>query len=148
MHSRQHRHQVLCRAEDQKGSGDSGDKVEYSKEFGYSRKDVILIGLGILAFGYALYYGLQAGGVSPGLAGNYVQLFVVLGLCIGWIGSYLGRVANKDMTYVKQLEQYEKAVMEKRFEEMPESEKQRLLEEVERAKAEQAERVKQRQSQK
>ena len=53
----------------------------------------------------------------------------------------------QDMTYVKQLENYEKAVMEKRFEEMPESEKQRLLEEVERAKAEQAERVKQRQSQ-
>ena len=69
--------------------------VQYSKEFGYSRKDVILIGVGILAFGYALYYGLQAGGVSPGLAGNYVQLFVVLGLCIGWIGSYIGRVANK-----------------------------------------------------
>ena len=42
-----------------------------------------------------MYYGLQAGGVSAGMAGNFVQLFVVLGLCIGWIGSYIFRVANK-----------------------------------------------------
>ena len=42
-----------------------------------------------------MYYGLQAGGVSAGMAGNFVQLFVVLGLCVGWIGSYIFRVANK-----------------------------------------------------
>ena len=69
--------------------------LQYSKEFGYSRKDVILIGLGIFGFGFGLYYGLQAFGISAGMAGNFVQLFVVLGLCIGWIGSYLFRVANK-----------------------------------------------------
>ena len=42
-----------------------------------------------------MYYGLQAAGIPAGIAGNYVQLFVVLGLCIGWIGSYIFRVANK-----------------------------------------------------
>lgn len=69
--------------------------MQKSTEFGYSRKDVILIGASIFGGGFAMYYGLQAVGVSAGIAGNYVQLFVVLGLCIGWVGSYIFRVANK-----------------------------------------------------
>lgn len=69
--------------------------LQKSTEFGYSRKDVLLIGAGIFGGGFAMYYGLQAGGVSAGMAGNFVQLFVVLGLCVGWIGSYIFRVANK-----------------------------------------------------
>ena len=69
--------------------------VQKSTEFGYSRKDVLLIGGGIFGAGFAGYYGLQAAGVSPGMAGNFVQLFVVLGLCVGWVGSYIFRVANK-----------------------------------------------------
>ena len=69
--------------------------LQKSTEFGYSRKDVLLIGASIFGGGFAMYYGLQAGGVSAGMAGNFVQLFVVLGLCIGWIGSYIFRVANK-----------------------------------------------------
>ena len=116
-----------------------------------------------------MYYGLQAAGVSPGYAGNYVQLFVVLGLCVGWIGSYIFRVANKvikttclcrwqhsftrckvsfsadlsvhycylvvqDMTYVKQLQNYEEEVMQKRLEEMPESEREKLMASVEAEK--------------
>ena len=35
------------------------------------------------------------------------------------------------MTYAKQLEQYEERVMQKRLEEMPENERERLLREVE-----------------
>lgn len=81
-----------------------------------------------------MYYGLQAVGVSAGIAGNYVQLFVVLGLCIGWVGSYIFRVANKDMTYVKQLQNYEEDVMAKRLEEMPESEREKLMASVEAEK--------------
>ena len=69
--------------------------MQKSTEFGYSRKDVLLIGFGIFGGGFALYYGLQAFGVPAGYAGNYVQLFVVLGLCVGWVGSYIFRVANK-----------------------------------------------------
>lgn len=33
--------------------------ANYNKEFGYSRKDVIIIGVGLIAAGYGLYYGLQ-----------------------------------------------------------------------------------------
>ena len=42
------------------------------------------------------------------------------------------------MTYVKQLEDYEEAVMKKRLEEMPESEKERLLAEIEAEKGRKA----------
>lgn len=35
--------------------------MQKSTEFGYSRKDVILIGGGLIGAGYALYYGLQVG---------------------------------------------------------------------------------------
>lgn len=38
------------------------------------------------------------------------------------------------MTYVKQLEQYEEAVMRKRMEEMTDAEVQQLLEEIEKEK--------------
>ena len=82
-----------------------------------------------------MYYGLQAAGVEQGMAGNYVQLIIFCFLCFGWVGSYLWRVANKDMSYAKQLEQYENAVMAKRLEEMPEAERARLLAEAEEESA-------------
>ncbi len=64
-------------------------------EFGYTRKDVILIGAGLIAAGYALYYGAQAFGVEATAAGNYVQLFIFLVICVGYISTYIFRVANK-----------------------------------------------------
>lgn len=33
--------------------------MQKNTEFGYSRKDIILIGAGLIGFGFALYYGLQ-----------------------------------------------------------------------------------------
>jgi hypothetical protein len=74
---------------------EKAQSVKYNKEFGYSRKDVILIGVGLTAIGFILYYGLQAGGVDPLMAGNITQLIIFIGLCVGWIGSYVFRVANK-----------------------------------------------------
>ncbi|PRW05792.1 cytosolic phosphoglucose isomerase isoform A [Chlorella sorokiniana] len=118
------------RAEQQGGSGE----VKRNTEFGYSRKDVILIGAGMIGAGYAMYYGLQATGMEPGIAGNWAQFIIFVGLCFGWVGSYLYRVATKQMTYVKQLEEYEEAVMRKRLEEMPDAEVERMLGEVEEEK--------------
>jgi len=115
-----------------------GAGVKKNTEFGYSRKDILLIGLGFLALGYGMYYGLQATGMEAGMAGSWVQLIVILGMMVGWLFTYLFRVANKEMTYVQQLEDYETAVMAKRMEEMPESELENMLEELEAEKARKA----------
>lgn len=61
--------------------------------FGYTRGDVMLIGVGVTAAGFAMYYGLQANGVSAVWAGNIVQLTFVLGLTVAWVGSYVQRRA-------------------------------------------------------
>jgi hypothetical protein len=39
-------------------------------QFGYSRKDVIIIGVGLIGGGYVLYYGLQATGKAADLLGQ------------------------------------------------------------------------------
>jgi hypothetical protein len=67
----------------------------HAVQFGYTRKDVILLGVGILSFGYALYYGLQAAGYDALVAGNIVQIFIFLGIGVGYISTYIFRVANK-----------------------------------------------------
>merc|ERR1712216_657870 len=116
-----------------KATRDDGDDVP----FGYTRLDVILIGGGVTGLGFAAYYGLQEfAGFDGQWAGNVVQLTFVMLLTLFWVGSYIQRVFNKDMTYGKQLKDYEEAVMQKRLEEMPESELMALMDESERAKNE------------
>ena len=114
------------------GSGSDDDtNVQYNTEFGYSRKDIILIGVGLFGVGFGLYYGLQAAfGMDAIMAGNYAQLIIFVGLCFGWVGSYLFRVATKQMTYAKQLEDYEEAVMQKRLEELPEAELENIMQDI------------------
>eukprot|EP00262_Sarcandra_glabra_P004184 TRINITY_DN1516_c0_g1_i1.p1 TRINITY_DN1516_c0_g1~~TRINITY_DN1516_c0_g1_i1.p1 ORF type:complete len:215 (+),score=37.68 TRINITY_DN1516_c0_g1_i1:115-759(+) len=102
--------------------------------FGYTRKDVLLIGLGVTAIGVGLKSGLEFVGVDPLQAGNVIQLVLVLGLTVGWISTYIFRVSNKDMTYAKQLRDYEIKVMEKRLEGLTEAELEALLEQVEEEK--------------
>lgn len=55
---------------------------------------------------------VQLFGVDSLRAGNVVQIVMVAGLTIGWISSYILRVSSKDMTYAKQLKDYENKVME------------------------------------
>ena len=50
------------------------------------------------------------------------------------------------MTYTKQLDSYENAVMNKRLEEMPESERERLYTEIEEERQRRLERQKQKSS--
>jgi len=89
---------------------------------------VILVGVGLILGGVGLYYGLQKiFGVNAIIAGNVVQLTFVLALCVGWMGTYLFRVATKNMTYTQQLKDYEEAVIEKRLEEMSVGEVEELL---------------------
>ncbi|EFJ21764.1 hypothetical protein SELMODRAFT_176005 [Selaginella moellendorffii] len=108
--------------------------TEDKPAFGYTRKDVLLIGIGITIFGFGLKSGLELIGLDSLKAGNVVQLVMVLGLTVGWILSYVLRVSNKDMTYAKQLKDYELKVMEKRYQELPEAELEALLAQVEEEK--------------
>ncbi|KAL9263654.1 hypothetical protein AKJ16_DCAP13412 [Drosera capensis] len=103
--------------------------------FGYTRKDVLLIGVGVTVLGFVLKYGLEFLGVDPLQAGNVVQLVLVLGLTVGWISTYIFRVSNKEMTYAQQLRNYEYKVMEKRLDSLTEAELQALLEQVEEEKS-------------
>lgn len=64
------------------------------------------------------------------LAGNVILVgYVGLGTVV-WTGSYVFRVANKDMTYAQQLKDYENAVIQKRFEELSEEEVDALMGEI------------------
>lgn len=74
----------------------------YNKEFGYSRKDVLIIIVGLIGLGVVMYEGLQAMGMDAGIAGNWVQATIFLGICIGWVSTYLWRVANKVQQFVCQ----------------------------------------------
>lgn len=112
----------------------SSSSAQGKTPFGYTRKDVLLIGLGLTAFGFGLESGLELIGLDSIKAGNAVQLVMVLGLTIGWISSYIFRVASKDMTYAQQLRDYENKVMQKRLEELPEAELEVLLAQVEEEK--------------
>ena len=49
---------------------------------------------------------------------------------MGWTASYVFRVANKDMTYAKQLKDYEQAVIQKRFDELSGDEVDALMGEI------------------
>ncbi|KAJ8569865.1 hypothetical protein K7X08_006442 [Anisodus acutangulus] len=118
-----------------KPSGSSDEALGQDKTpFGYTRKDVLLIGLGVTLLGYGLKSGLEFLGFDPLQAGNVVQLVLVLGLTVGWISTYIFRVSNKEMTYAQQLRDYESKVMEKRLESLTEAELQVLIEQVEEEK--------------
>ena len=59
------RREVLVHASD-----DDTSDVKYNKEFGYSRKDVILIGFGLIGGGFFFKWALEAAGVDPIMAGT------------------------------------------------------------------------------
>ncbi|PPD77979.1 hypothetical protein GOBAR_DD25091 [Gossypium barbadense] len=106
--------------------------------FGYTRKDVLLIDLGVTVAGVGLKSGLEFVGVDPLQAGNVVQLVMVLGLTVGWISTYIFRVSNKEMMYAQQLRDYEVKAMQKRLEVLTEAKLEALLEQVEEEKQRQA----------
>jgi len=64
-------------------------------------------------------------------AGVYVGVGFVVFSMIGWALTYIGRVANKDMTYAKQLRDYENGVLQKRLDELADDEIQALMQEIE-----------------
>ncbi|KAG0463364.1 hypothetical protein HPP92_019433 [Vanilla planifolia] len=130
-------HVVVKNSSSPSGDSSQGSDENLNKEkvpFGYTRKDVLLIGLGVTVVGIGLKFGLEFSGVDPLQAGNVVQLVMVLGLTVGWISTYIFRVSNKDMTYAQQLRDYESKVLEKRLESLSEADLEALLEQVDEEK--------------
>ncbi|XP_022921999.1 uncharacterized protein LOC111430086 [Cucurbita moschata] len=131
---------VLTVPRDSSSSNTSSSKDDPTSKpeqtpFGYTRKDVLLIGLGVTVLGFGLKSGLEFAGYDPMQAGNVVQLVLVLGLTLGWISTYMFRVSSKDMTYAQQLRDYEDKVMQKRLESLTEAELMTLLEQVDEEKS-------------
>ena len=70
--------------------------MQYGKQLGYTRKDITLFGMGVLAVGLGAYFGLQAIGGPAIRAASCVQIILVLGLCIAWVAyATVFPVANK-----------------------------------------------------
>ena len=81
-----------------------------------------------------LYYAVavRTSASTPEETQRDISLYFTTGLTLAWTASYLFRVASKDMTYAKQLRDYEDRVIEKRMEELDEEERRGLVESLER----------------
>jgi hypothetical protein len=93
------------------------------------RIDVITIGVAVFAIGGLGYLGLKLAGVDNINAGIWSQLILVA-IVLVWTGSYIFRVATKQMTYTQQLKDYEEAVLQKRLEELTPEELAKLEAEI------------------
>ena len=71
-------------------------------------------------------------GVDGIEAGKWIGVGFTVFTTVLWVSTYIFRVATKDMTYAKQLKDYENAVIAKRLEELDEDEIQALVEDIER----------------
>ena len=92
---------------------------------------IVFYGTVLTVLPFFLYDFLQSNmGFDVVAAGNIILVgYVGLGTVL-WTASYVFRVANKDMTYAQQLKDYENAVIQKRFEELSESEVGALMGEI------------------
>ena len=112
---------------------EEADRFDLAAWFNPNTRGGVIVWSGILL---VIPFGINNYLVSTGLeedkVGAYVGFaFVVLSM-VGWASTYLFRVANKDMTYAKQLKDYENAVLQKRLEELADDEIEALMEEIDR----------------
>ena len=90
------------------------------------RIDAILIALAVFLAGGLVYLLLQITGLDAQNAGIWSQVILVLGL-IGWVSTYLLRVFTNNMTYHKQVKDYEDAFFQKQLEKMSPEEIEKLM---------------------
>ncbi|MEB3312410.1 MAG: DUF3007 family protein [Snowella sp.] len=93
------------------------------------RIDAIALMLAFFLSGGVVYLILQAVGFDSQKAGIWSQVFLVGGLIL-WLLSYVFRVLTHDMTYHKQIHDYEEAMIQKRWESMTPEEREKLQAEV------------------
>jgi hypothetical protein len=94
------------------------------------RIDAIGATLGVFLAGGLVYLGLQLVGLDGQNAGIWSQALLVVGL-LGWLATYLFRAGSKKMTYHQQREEYDKAFLEKRLDELSPEELAKIQAEIE-----------------
>jgi len=130
IHTRQFKTTALAASQD---SNNNGSKLPFWLDPG-TKGGALVLTVVLFVVPIAAYNILLA--VMPGVDSLQLGInigvgFTVLAL-VGWMGTYIFRVATKDMTYAQQLKDYENAVIAKRLEELDEDEVQALVEEVEK----------------
>eukprot|EP01041_Mallomonas_annulata_P006519 gene6519-13174_t len=95
-----------------------------------TRGGVIVWGTILITIPIAVYYYFVGTGVEETRVGAYVGALFVLLSMLAWASTYIFRVATKDMTYARQLRDYENAVLQKRLDELADDEIQALMEEI------------------
>jgi len=93
------------------------------------RIDAIAITLAFFGFGGVAFWVFRSSGLDATNAGVWSQV-VLVGVLIAWISTYVFRAVTKTMTYNQQLDEYKKAVLTKKLEEMSPEEREALLAEV------------------
>ena len=91
------------------------------------RIDAILIAFGVFLAGGAVYFVLQFLGLSAQTAGIWSQVILVVGVVIGWLSTYIFRVFTNQMTYHKQVKDYDDAFFAQQLENMSPEELEKLM---------------------
>ena len=94
------------------------------------RIDAIGIVFGVFVLGGLAYVVLQFAGLSNLSAGIWSQVLLVAGL-IGWLFTYIFRAVGNKMTYHQQREEYEKAFLTQKLDQLSPEQRDKLLAEVE-----------------
>jgi len=98
-----------------------------------TRGGAVFLSLVLLLVPFLAYEILTVGfGLDEIDTGRYIGVGFTVFTCALWASTYFFRVATKDMTYAKQLKDYEDAVIAKRLEELDDDEVQALVEDIER----------------
>lgn len=113
----------------------NSDKFEISAWLNpNTRGGVIVWCILLTSIPVACYQYFVSTGMESNTVGAYVGAIFVLLSNLLWASTYVFRVANKDMTYAKQLRDYENAVLQKRLEELKDEEIDALMQEIENEK--------------
>jgi hypothetical protein len=97
------------------------------------RIDAIALITAFFISGLVVYLLLKVSGLDAQQAGIWSQAFLV-GVLILWLFSYIFRVLTNDMTYHKQIKDYEESMIQKRWDSLTPEEREKLQAEVEQEK--------------
>ena len=113
-------------------SAEEGGGFDLSAWLNINTRGGVIVWSGILILvPIAAYQIFISQGYEETTVGAYVGALFVLLSCVGWGSTYIFRVATKDMTYAKQLRDYENAVLQKRLDELADDEIDALMKEIE-----------------